>query len=156
MVTDKKRLRRILVGQGIKPTSQRMAILESVTADAGHPTIRALHGRLVRTIPTLSKTTLYSALELFARKGLVRPLLIDPAEARFDGVLTPHHHFCCTSCGRILDLDLSCPNSRRGVLHGHRIDEVHGYFKGVCADCLPAPSSRHRQNQHKKRSPVHA
>ena len=144
------------MAKGIKPTYQRMAILESVSADTGHPTIRALHARLVRTIPTLSKTTLYSTLQLFARKGLVAPLSIDPAEARFDGILTPHHHFCCTSCRRILDLELSCPNSRRGVVHGHRIDEVHGYFKGVCVDCLSAPSPRARQNQHKKRSSVHA
>ena len=91
MVSDKKELRGILLGKGIKPTYQRMAILESVSADSSHPTIKALHERLVRTIPTLSKTTLYSTLELFARKGLVTPLLVDPAEARFDGVLTPHH-----------------------------------------------------------------
>jgi Fe2+ or Zn2+ uptake regulation protein len=107
-------------------------------------------------VPTLSKTTLYSTLALFARKGLVAPLLIDPAEARFDGILTPHHHFCCKSCGRILDLELGCPNSRRGVVHGHRIDEVHGYFKGLCADCLSTPSHRTQPHQHKKRSPVHA
>jgi Fur family peroxide stress response transcriptional regulator len=156
MVTNKSETRSVLVARGIKPTYQRMAILESVSADKSHPTIRALHARLVRTIPTLSKTTLYSTLQLFARKGLVAHLSIDPAEARFDGILTPHHHFCCTSCGRILDLELSCPNSRRGVFHGHRIDEVHGYFKGVCAVCLSAPSLRVRQNQHKKRSSVHA
>jgi Fe2+ or Zn2+ uptake regulation protein len=156
MITDRTELRRVLTGKGIKPTCQRMASLESVSADAGHPTIRALHERLVRRIPTLSKTTLYSTLELFARKGLVAPLLIDPSEARFDGVVAPHHHFCCTACGRILDIELSCPNSRRGEIHGHRIDEVHGYFKGVCADCLAALSLRPRQNSHKRRSPVHA
>ena len=156
MVTDKNEWRQVLTARAIKPTYQRMAILESLSSDAGHPTVRALHARLVRTIPTLSKTTLYSTLELFARKGLVAPLLIDPAEARFDGILTPHHHFFCTSCGRILDLSLSCPNSRRGVVRGHRIDEVHGYFKGLCADCLSAPSSRTRHHPHKKRSSIHA
>jgi len=148
--------RRILIEKGIKPTYQRMAILESIRTDTGHPTIRTLHERLIRVVPTLSKTTLYSTLELFARKGLVTPLLIDPSEARFDGLLPPHHHFYCASCGRILDIGLACPNSRRGAIHGHRIDEVHGYFKGVCADCLSAPSPRSRQNQHKKRSPIHA
>lgn len=156
MVTEKKERRRILVEKGIKPTYQRMVILGSIMDDAGHPTIRALHERLIRAVPTLSKTTLYSTLELFARKGLVTPLLIDPSEARFDGRLLPHHHFYCTSCGRILDIELACPNSRRGAIHGHRIDEVHGYFKGVCADCLSAPAPGLRQHQHKKRSPLHA
>ena len=155
MVTNKIESRRILLEKGIKPTYQRMAILESVSADRSHPTIRDLHARLVRTVPTLSKTTLYSTLQLFARKGLVAHLSIDPAEARFDGLLSPHHHFCCASCGRILDLEISCPNGRRGFLNGHRIDEVHGYFKGVCADCLSAPSPRVRPNQNKKRRSIH-
>ncbi len=99
-------------------------------------TIRGLHVLLVKKIPTLSKTTLYNTLELFAAKGLVRALTIDPGEARYDGVIAPHHHFFCSGCGRILDLEISCPTGRAGELHGHRIDEVHGYFKGVCRDCL--------------------
>jgi Fur family transcriptional regulator, peroxide stress response regulator len=157
MVTDKNKHRGILIGKGIKPTYQRMVILAAVAADNSHPTIRALHKRLVQTIPTLSKTTLYSTLELYAAKGLVTPLLIDPAEARFDGVLSPHHHFYCSACGRILDIELACPNSRRGAIHGHRIDEVHGYFKGVCADCLSAaPSPRPQQFIHKRRSSKNA
>jgi Fe2+ or Zn2+ uptake regulation protein len=151
MITNKSESRRLLLERGIKPTFQRMAILESVTADTSHPTIREMHARLVKSVPTLSKTTLYSTLQLFARKGLVAPLSIDPAEARFDGILEPHHHFCCTQCGRILDLDLSCPTGRRGDIQGHRIDQVHGYFKGVCAACLAEPQPRDRQKSTIKR-----
>jgi len=128
-------LRDVLAGHGIKPTFQRLTILGAVVNNRSHQTIRALHAALVRKIPTLSKTTLYSTLELFAAKGLVQSLTIDPAEVRYDGIPAPHHHFYCTACGRILDIEISCPNSRAGEIDGHRIDEVHGYFKGVCRDC---------------------
>jgi Fur family peroxide stress response transcriptional regulator len=135
MITNTDSLRDILIGRGIKPTSQRLTILGAILDNRSHPTIRTLHAVLVRKIPTLSKTTLYTTLELFAVRGLVRALTIDPIEARYDGVPVPHHHFYCTACGRILDLELSCRNSRAGEIHGHRIDEIHGYFKGLCRDC---------------------
>ena len=121
---------------GIKPTAQRLTILSAVASDRSHVTIRGLHAALVKKIPTLSKTTLYTTLELFAAEGLVRALTIDPAEVRYDGVGAPHHHFFCTACGRILDIDLTCARERAGEIHGHRIDEVHGYFKGICRACL--------------------
>jgi Fur family peroxide stress response transcriptional regulator len=136
MITNTDKARRMLTDRGIKPTFQRAAILEAVLGLAEHPTIRSLHEKLILTVPTLSKTTLYSTLELFAGQGLVTPLFIDPAEVRYDGILPPHHHFYCSACRGILDIDIACANSRTGELHGHRIDEVHGYFKGVCRDCL--------------------
>jgi Fur family peroxide stress response transcriptional regulator len=135
MISNTNAPRDILAGHGVKPTFQRLTILGAVRDNRSHLTIRALHAALVRKIPTLSKTTLYSTLGLFAAKGLVRALTIDPAEVRYDGVPAPHHHFYCTACGRILDIDISCVTGRAGEIHGHRIDEVHGYFKGVCRDC---------------------
>jgi Fur family peroxide stress response transcriptional regulator len=138
MITIRDETKSLLTGRGIKPTYQRAVILESVLGKDGHPTIRALHEKLVREVPTLSKTTLYATLELFARKGLVAPLFIDPSEVRYDGIPEPHHHFYCASCRRILDVEIACATGRAGRLHGHRIDEVHGYFKGVCRDCLSA------------------
>jgi len=124
------------MSKGIKPTYQRTAILGFLQNNRTHPTIKSLHDSLIKTIPTLSKTTLYTTLELFARKGFVMPLSIDSSEVRYDGVPTPHHHFCCERCGNIIDLDISCVNSRRAEIEGHRIKEVHGYFKGICKDCL--------------------
>ena len=136
MITNIAELKNKLMAKGIKPTYQRTAILGFLQNNRSHPTIKSLHDSLVKTIPTLSKTTLYSTLELFAAKGLVVPLTIDRSEVRYDGLASSHHHFFCERCGRIIDVDVSCVNSRRGEIEGHRIKEVHGYFKGICKDCL--------------------
>jgi Fur family peroxide stress response transcriptional regulator len=136
MITNKETLRDRLMSKGIKPTYQRTAILGFLQNNRTHPTIKSLHDSLVKTIPTLSKTTLYTTLELFATKGLVAPLTIDRSEVRYDGLASSHHHFFCERCGRIIDLDISCVNSRRAEIEGHRINEVHGYFKGICKHCL--------------------
>jgi Fur family peroxide stress response transcriptional regulator len=126
----------MLQAKGIKPTFQRVRILDALLRQRSHPTIKTLHDRLLRTVPTLSKTTLYTTLELFAARGLAARLTIDSGEIRYDGVAAPHHHFLCGRCGAILDLDIACPTGRRGAIQGHAIHEVHGYFKGVCKDCL--------------------
>jgi Fe2+ or Zn2+ uptake regulation protein len=141
MITDNTTNRALLAERGIKPTCQRLAILAEVLDRRTHPTIKDLHAGLKAKVPTLSKTTLYAALELFARNGLVRALTIDPAEVRYDGWPAPHHHFHCERCGSIFDLDLACPTGRRGCVDGHEIREVHGYFRGVCRACRTAPLS---------------
>ena len=154
MITNTNIRRDILAGRGVKPTFQRLTILGAVMDNRSHLTIRGLHSALIRKIPTLSKTTLYSTLELFAAKGLVRALTIDPAEVRYDGVMAPHHHFHCAACGRILDIEISCASGRAGEIHGHRIDEVHGYFKGVCRDCrVNDGRSAARPDRNKKNAP---
>jgi len=159
MITNNKTARDVLAGCGIKPTFQRRTILEALQGNRSHPPIRALHDALVRKIPSLSKTTLYSTLELFAAKGLVQSLTIDPAEVHYDGIPAPHHHFYCTVCGRILDIEIICPKSRAGEIQGHRIDEIHGYFKGVCRDCranvgrAAASPRRNKKSKAKRRNP---
>jgi Fe2+ or Zn2+ uptake regulation protein len=151
MITNKDELRAVLQTQGVKPTYQRLAILGVVADTRLHPTIRSLHAVLVKQIPTLSKTTLYSTLELFAAKGLVRGLTIDPSEVRYDGVPELHHHFYCAVCRRVLDVDITCATGRTGELHGHRVDEVHGYFKGVCRDCRSKETRSARRSSSPKR-----
>jgi Fe2+ or Zn2+ uptake regulation protein len=47
-----------------------------------------------------------------------------------------HHHFYCKKCGKILDIDLSCPNIEKMSEFGHKVEEVHGYIKGICNKCL--------------------
>jgi len=136
MITNNGRAREILLARGIKPTYQRQTILRAVRDKRTHPTIKALYDRLLPAIPTLSKTTLYATLELFASHGLVSRLSIDSGEVRYDGLADPHHHFLCEACGAIIDLNIACPAGRRGEVDGHKIKEIHGYFKGVCEDCL--------------------
>ena len=142
MISNRDDLKRGAGRAGIKPTFQRTAILEAVPGKNGHPTIRDLHERLVRDVPTLSKTTLYSTLELFARKGLVAPLFIDPAEVRYDGIPAPHHHFYCTACGRILDVDIACATGRaRRASTATASTRSTATSRASAADCLAAGRS---------------
>ncbi len=127
---------KILKGNKIKVTPQRLEVLRYLDNTKAHPNVERIYSDLKKKNPSLSKTTVYNTLDSLKEHGLVQVLTISPSELRFDSVISPHHHFLCRACGAIIDIEIKCPYIEKISKGGHRIDEVHGYFKGVCEDCL--------------------
>ena len=136
MNTKIENLRKEIEGKGIKPTSIRIKALEMLRRGRIHLSAEEIYKKMSRSEPVLSKTSVYNAVNLFAEKGLVGRVEIGGAETKFDGETFPHHHFFCTKCGAITDIDVECPFFRKGFVKGNKITELHGYFKGICKNCL--------------------
>lgn len=134
----------LLLARGIKPSHQRIALLEYLVKHPVHPTVDDLYSKLSPKMPTLSKTTVYNTLKLFVEKGAARMLTIDERNACFDADMHPHAHFFCKRCGRIFDAPL--PGAGASIEHiPHElehcdVEEVQLYYRGVCADCLEQQS----------------
>jgi len=126
----------ILKANDLKVTPQRLEILKYLATHRDHPTVDEIYSALKKSNPSLSKTTVYNTLQHLGEHGLVHTLTISGSESRFDSVINPHHHFLCKQCGEIIDIEVECQVARMVEAGGHRIDEVHGYFKGVCKNCL--------------------
>lgn len=128
-----------LVDHGIKPSAQRVAIMEYLMTHKTHPTVEEIYSCLVQRLQTLSKTTVYNTLKLFSENKAVLCLGIDEKEAHYDGDTSNHIHFKCKRCGRLFDIRLDdVPGSNqiyRSFLNGFKIDETHIYYKGICNDC---------------------
>ncbi len=131
-----KKAKNILGSVGIKPTYERLRILKYLEEKHTHPGANTIYEEIIKEIPTISKTTVYNALKLFVEKNIVIPIYITGKEERFDVDTKPHHHFLCTKCGKIIDIDLECPYCKKGIIEGHQVKELHGYFIGICKDCL--------------------
>ena len=127
---------RVLKEKNLKVTPQRLEVLRYLDNNRTHPTAEQIYSDLKGKNPALSKTTVYNTLELFKEKGLVHALTISSSEQHFDVVITNHHHFLCEKCKRIIDIEVECPYLEKILRGGHRIDEVHGYFRGICEECL--------------------
>ncbi len=137
----------LLRDAGIKATPQRLAILKYLDTHHTHPTVDEIYSALRASYPTLSKTTVYNTLETLKSHGMVEMLTIEPHETRYDLDTSPHHHFLCKSCGRIIDIAVECPYLDEIIAGEHKIDEVHGYFKGICNDCLARGERRNDQER---------
>jgi Fe2+ or Zn2+ uptake regulation protein len=135
MSTNNAKEKRLLLSKRIRPTFQRLAVLKYLVEHKTHPNVEDIYAQLVKSIPTMSRTTIYNTLKSFIKAGLVKPILISETETRYDGTVDPHHHFLCEKCGRISDVLIECRQFKAGKVMGNVINEVHGYFKGICKNC---------------------
>jgi len=127
---------KLLKENSVKITSQRLEILRYLDDHRTHPTADQIYSYLKEKNPSLSKTTVYNSLEIFKEHGIIQILTISSSELRYDFNCAIHRHFLCKNCGRIIDIDSSCPYIEKIRKEGYQIDEAHGYFKGICKDCL--------------------
>ena len=68
----------------IKPSVQRMAVLDYLMTHHTHPTADTIFNALYPSIPTLSKATVYNTLNLLTEHGVIQMITIDEKNARFD------------------------------------------------------------------------
>ena len=101
---DRKRVQAMLAAHGIKPTSQRLRIAELLFARAQHLTAEQLIQALGRDGAHVSKATVYNTLNLFAARGLVRALSVDPERGLFDSNTSPHNHILVEDTGELIDV----------------------------------------------------
>lgn len=130
----------MLTEAGIRPSMQRLTVLEFITSCRHHPTADEIYSCLVKENPMLSRTTVFNCLKLFVEKGLVNDIDISADSTRYDDAhRTPHGHFMCRECHRIFDIMLDMSSLK--VSNGFICDNVNVFFKGLCPEC----SSKSRQ-----------
>lgn len=120
---------------GIRPSVQRVAVMDYLLAHRTHPTAEEIYEALAPQIPTLSKTTVYNTLSLLVERGAAAYIAIDPRGARFDGDTSVHGHFLCTECGALHDVFFEQPPLLPEPEGGHAVACAQIYYRGICADC---------------------
>lgn len=126
-----------LQSHSIKPSVQRIAIMQYLMDHHTHPTVDEIYTALAPSMPTLSKTTVYNTLKLLDEHAAIQTLTIDGRNTCYDGNTTPHAHFFCKVCCKVYDLP--CPPDlfrlAASGTEGHDVQEVHYYYKGICKHC---------------------
>jgi len=120
---------------GLKPTIQRLAILEYLEGTRSHPTADAILAHVQKKHPTISRATVYNTLEALTRAGVVLRITVEPAVARYDADIRPHAHFRCRVCGVVYDLPTNARADWGAIVDGHHVESVRTYIYGVCANC---------------------
>ena len=126
-----------LVERGIRPSVQRLAIMDYLINHPTHPTIDDVYQSLCEDVPTLSRTTVYNTLRMFSEKHAAQMITIDDHRVCYDGNINSHVHFFCKKCGKIIDLfDEEAPVLEgEKVINGNIVHEEQLYYKGICAEC---------------------
>jgi Fe2+ or Zn2+ uptake regulation protein len=121
----------------IKVTPQRIAIIKFLEENKIHPTAEKIFNNIIKDYPTISLATIYNTLEKLEEINEIYKLKItDDNKVNYENNLNPHHHFYCKKCKNIFDIDIKCDYFNIKIVEGNHIEEVHGYFKGLCKNCF--------------------
>ena len=96
-----------LRAHGITPTQQRVEIARVLFERHQHVSADQILARVNGKDATVSKATVYNTLGLFAEKGLVREVIVDPARVFYDSNLDPHHHLFHMDTGTLEDVPVN-------------------------------------------------
>lgn len=126
-----------LTEKGIRPSLQRLAIMDYLIHHPIHPSVDEVYQGLCKKVPTLSRTTVYNTLRMLSDKGAAQMITIDDHKVCYDGNINAHVHFFCKNCGRVIDLfEEPAPElAGQKVVDGNIITEEQLYYKGICAEC---------------------
>jgi len=96
-----------LRAHGITPTQQRVDIARILFVRPQHLSAEQVLSIVNQDGQVVSKATIYNTLNLFARKGLVREVIVDPSKVFYDSNTSNHHHFFNIDTGELMDIDSS-------------------------------------------------
>ena len=133
---------------GAKITSQRIAIMRLLEGRTDHPSAEEIFKELKPQHPTLSIATVYSTTQLLAEASLIRILTIDERKVYYDPNTSPHSHFQCHKCGKIVDifhdepLNINDNSGKSNEISSISATEVYHY--GVCTKCAKGKTKTKR------------
>lgn len=91
--------------RGINPTAQRIQIARILLSRFQHLSADQVLKAVNEEQTIVSKATVYNTLNLFAEKGLVRQLIVDPNKVFYDSNTSAHFHIYNEDSGQLIDLD---------------------------------------------------
>ncbi len=101
---DTRRLQQRLREADVLPTLQRMAVASVMLRHPVHMTADQVLRAAREVQPLISRATVYSVLQLFVRRGLLKELPIEGAATVYDSNVAPHHHLYNVDSGEVSDL----------------------------------------------------
>ena len=89
---------------GVTPTQQRVEIAQLLFAQHQHVSAEQVLAMANAHSSVVSKATVYNTLGLFASKGLLREVIVDPTKVFYDSNTSEHHHFYNVDSGELMDI----------------------------------------------------
>ena len=105
LAAERERAARTLAARDITPTPQRVEIARILLARPQHLSAEQVLSVLKEGELAVSKATVYNTLGLFAEKGLLREVIVDPSKVFYDSNCSEHHHFYDVDSCTLTDID---------------------------------------------------
>lgn len=122
----------------IKFSRQREAIKEYLFHTKEHPTADTIYMNMREQYPNISLGTVYRNLNFLLEQGEIIKVDCGDGCDHFDGNMSPHNHFICKECHKLIDLEIHGMNQINTLANENFDGEIEGnvtYFYGICGEC---------------------
>jgi methylated-DNA-[protein]-cysteine S-methyltransferase len=119
----------------MRSTPQRRAILSIFTGGrTEHLSADEVYAQASRSLPDLSRGTVYATLAEFSELGLLSAFG-SPEPVRYETNVRPHAHFRCHLCLRVFDLTGGQQDPADIPDPGFVVERVETRAEGICDEC---------------------
>ncbi|MEM1185729.1 MAG: transcriptional repressor [Planctomycetota bacterium] len=123
----------------IRRSTRQQDAIRNAIARANRPlSVQELHDAALEVVPGLGVSTVYRSLRRLEEDGEIKPVNIPGQPDRYELAEvadTHHHHFHCTSCDKVFDID-ACPGNLSEMLpKGFVLEDHELTLKGRCPRC---------------------
>ncbi|MEJ7840648.1 MAG: Fur family transcriptional regulator [Rubrobacter sp.] len=128
---------------GLRVTPQRRAVWSAFgSGEEGHLAADEVFARARRSLPELSRATVYNTLAAFEEAGMLQAVESRGAVLYDPNPDPDHHHFRCRNCNRLYDVPVEGVENLRISGEGKFVvDSKTVLLRGLCPLCSPADGS---------------
>ena len=129
---------RKFLAPGVKLTRQRQIVLDAIQSGEHHPTAAEIFDAAREKMSGISFATVYNSLRYLKDAGFVHEITFGNGASRYDRETDRHDHALCTSCGKLVDFDLTVTKDLvRAAVRQTRFkpETIHLTLRGLCPDC---------------------
>lgn len=146
MPENREKFKDLLKQNGLKVTTQRVAILEVLSSRPGkHMTAEEIYDYVKKKYPEIGIATVYRTIQVLSELNLIDKLNLDDGYVRYEiskqskeDAGHHHHHLICLDCGNIYafqdDLLETLENRIRETL-GFEVEDHEVKLYGHCKKC---------------------
>lgn len=146
MAVDREQFKRLLKDHGLKVTTQRLLVLEALSAGPDqHMTAEEIYELVKVDYPEIGLATVYRTIQILLELHLVDKINLDDGYVRYEigsakaeRAKHHHHHLICLDCGKVISFEDDLLEGLESKIHdtmGFKVMDHEVKLYGYCKEC---------------------
>ena len=121
---------------GQRRTQQRQLIVDIIEDSVGPLSVNEIHSLSEEKGYSIGIATVYRTIKLLLDTNVIQSVTLPDGQQRYEAAeLGHHHHFHCTKCRKVIDIEKCCMHLHENEVDGHLINDHEITLFGICKDC---------------------
>lgn len=129
---SKESIREILETANLKPTVQRLSLLQYLLEDADHPTAEQVRDWAYGHLGQISQATVYNTLNSLVSAGIIRQFKFGHSDCViYDCNVSDHFHFLDETSGKLFDIQTHEIKLKSRLPNHFQLKSIDILFRGT-------------------------